>query len=77
MKRQPGKDMVMYGGASIARSLMELGFIDEYRLLANPVILGSGKPLFRENTDRINLKPVDTKTFKSGVVLLRYQPAQE
>lgn len=42
----------------------------------NPVILGKGEPLFKNITDKINLKLVKTKTFKSGIVLLQYQPVK-
>jgi dihydrofolate reductase len=47
MKQQPGKNMVVYGSGSIVSTLMNLGLIDEYRIIVNPVILGNGKPLFK------------------------------
>lgn len=77
LKREEGKDMVIYGSASIVQQLTNLGFIDEYQLLVHPVILGSGKPLFKNITDKVNLKLVSTKTFSSGIVVLSYQPAKE
>src|SRR5438270_2965882 len=55
MKREPGKDMVIYGSASIVQTLTNLGLIDEYQLLVHPVVLGSGKPLFKNIKDRVNL----------------------
>ena len=72
LKAQPGKDLSV-AGAEIASAFMQLGLIDEYRLYVHPVILGGGKPMFRQLTDEINLQLVETRTFGSGVVLLRYQ----
>lgn len=74
LKRQPGKDMVIYGSGSIVSALAQLGLIDDYRLFVNPVILGSGKLLFKGLGNRINLKLLEVRTFSSGVVLLHYQP---
>lgn len=75
MKEQRGRDILIVGSANIVQQLTNLGLIDEYQLLVHPVILGSGKPLFKNSKDRQNLKLVETKSFSSGVVLLRYQPA--
>ena len=74
MKQEPGKDMVIYGSASIVQAFTNLGLIDEYQLLVHPVVLGSGKPLFKNIKDKVNLKLVETKSFNSGVVGLYYQP---
>ena len=74
MKQEPGKDMVIYGSASIVEALTNLGLIDEYQLLVHPIVLGSGKPLFKNIKDRVNLKLAKSETFPSGVVLLQYQP---
>jgi dihydrofolate reductase len=73
LKAQPGKDLEV-GGANIASTFMQLGLIDEYRLFVHPVILGSGTPMFPTSNDTINLRLVETRTFSSGVVYLRYQP---
>lgn len=75
LKQQPGKDMVIYGSASIVQTFTSLGLIDEYWLWVHPVVLGSGKPLFKNTSDRTNLKLLESKTFSSGIVLLRYAPA--
>jgi len=72
LKTEPGKDMSV-GGASIASTLMGLGLIDEYWLYVQPVILGSGRPMFPALSSKINLRLLETRTFNSGVVLLRYQ----
>ncbi len=73
LKQQPGKDMVVWGGASFASSLINQGLVDEYRLLVNPVLLGKGKSLFKDVSEKHQLNLVETKTFKSGIVVLRYR----
>ena len=74
LKQQPGKNMMIFGSGTIVEQLTNLGLIDEYELMVNPVILRKGKPLFKDINDRVNLKLLKTKTFSSGVVLLQYQP---
>jgi dihydrofolate reductase len=74
LKREPGRDMLIYGSASLVQALTNLGLIDEYQLLFHPMILGSGKPLFQGLTRQVKLKLVNTKTHPSGVVVLTYQP---
>ena len=71
LKAQPGRDMSV-GGAGLASAFMQLGLIDEYCLYVYPVILGGGKPMFPQLRDKIDLKLVETRTFGSTVVLLRY-----
>jgi dihydrofolate reductase len=75
MKQQPGKDLVLLGGAGLASTFMNLGLIDEYHLIVNPLVLGGGKPLFRDVKERHKLKLLNTKTFKSGKVVLHYSKA--
>lgn len=77
LKRQPGGDIMVHGSADLVNSLMKHDLIDEYRLMVFPVILGSGKRLFRDETDTSHLQLVDTRAFSSGVVLLSYQPVSE
>jgi Dihydrofolate reductase len=74
LKLQPGKDMVIFGSGSIVSTFTQLGLIDEYRIIVNPVVLGNGNPLFKGIHDKLNLKLLRTKTFSSGNVLLCYQP---
>jgi dihydrofolate reductase len=76
LKREPGRDILIYGSASLVRTLTNLGLIDEYQLLVHPVILGSGKPLFQEIKDPVKLKLVNTRTHPSGVVVLSYHPGE-
>jgi dihydrofolate reductase len=70
LKAQPGENMFV-GGPNLASTFMKLGLIDEYWLYINPIILGSGKPMFPYLGDRINLKLIETHRFGSGVVLLK------
>jgi dihydrofolate reductase len=73
MKQQPGMDMVIFGSGSIVSAFSQLALIDEYRIIVNPVVLGRGKPLFKDIRERINLKLLKTKTFSSnGNVVLYY-----
>ncbi len=72
LKEQPGKDIGV-GGAGLARACMELELIDEWRLFVSPVLLGGGTPYFPTMDERINLELVETKTFGSRVVYLRYR----
>ena len=73
LKKQPGKDMVIFGSGSIVSAFTQLGLIDEYRLIVNPIILGKGKPLFRDLKDKLNLKLLEAKKFRCGNVLLCYE----
>lgn len=77
LKNEPGRDMLIYGSASLVRALTNLGLIDEYQILVHPVILGGGKPLFQDIKDRVRLKLVQTKTHPSGVAVLYYQPRKD
>ncbi len=74
MKQEPGKNVLVAGSASIVQQLTNFGLVDEYHLLVHPVILGNGKPLFKDIRERHNLKLISTEVFKNGVVLLRYEP---
>ena len=74
LKQGSGKDMVIWGSISLAQSLMVEGLIDEYQLVVCPVVLGSGKPLFRGKLDSA-MKLRKTKSFDRGTVLLAYQAA--
>jgi dihydrofolate reductase len=72
MKQQPGKDMVVLGGATLVSSLMNLGLIDELRLMVNPLVLGGGKALFKDVKERHSLNLKRVKSLKSGKVSLTY-----
>jgi dihydrofolate reductase len=72
LKEQPGKDIAV-GGAGLAASLIELGLVDEFRLFVSPVVLGGGTPFFPPLDERVDLELVETQTFGSRVVYLRYR----
>jgi dihydrofolate reductase len=72
LKEQQGGDLAV-GGAGLASTFMKLGLIDEYRLFVSPVVLGAGTPYFPALDERINLELVETRTFASRVVYVRYQ----
>ena len=77
LKAQGDGDLLVYGSADLVDELFRHHLIDEYRLLVYPVILGSGKRLFRDRLDTSYLRLVESRTFGSGVVLLRYVPDAE
>jgi dihydrofolate reductase len=72
LKQQPGQDILVYGSGKLAESLLQLGLVDQLNLLIYPVVLGKGKPFFRAGC-QASLKLLETRSFSSGVVLLRYQ----
>lgn len=74
IKKQSGKDIWLYGGASLIKTFIQLNLIDTYRISVHPISLGNGKPLFEDLKNRIELKLLTTNVFKSGVVQLIYEP---
>ena len=76
LKQQDGKDIWLLGSVQLLQTFMALDLIDEYRFNINPVVLGTGKPLFVEGTRNVLLKLLASKTFASGVVVLRYEPVR-
>ncbi len=74
LKQQPGGNIGIIGSAALVQSMMQADLIDEYHFLVHPVVLGHGKRLFKDGMETTALKLVESKTFNSGVVLLRYQP---
>jgi dihydrofolate reductase len=77
LKQQPGKDLVLFAGADITSTFLQLGLIDEYRIIVNPVILSNGKPFFKDMNDKLSLKLLNTKKFSCGNVILHYQPLRK
>ena len=75
LKQQPGRDILVAGSGKLVHTLMQHDLVDEYRLMVHPVVLGSGKSLFRDGISRKVLRLVGTKTFSSGIVLLSYRLA--
>ena len=74
LKEQPGGELVMYGSADLLAEVMKHNLVDEYRLLLYPLVLGSGKHLFRDRIDTQYLRLTQSRVFSSGVVLLVYEP---
>jgi dihydrofolate reductase len=74
LKRQDGQDIVLYGHGPVGQALVENKLLDELKLWVHPVVVGSGKLLFRESA-RSELKLMETATTKTGVVILTYRPA--
>ena len=75
LKQQSGQDILVAGSGTLVQTLVQHNLIDEYHLLVYPVVLGSGKRLFKD-ASQTTLKLVDTKAFSSGVVLLSYVPGK-
>jgi dihydrofolate reductase len=74
LKQQPEQAILVAGSGALVQTLMHHQLIDEYRLMIHPVMVGAGKRFFRETIDRSALKLVESKVFKSGIVVLHYQP---
>lgn len=77
LKDQPGKDLVIFGSPTLARAFIDLGLIDEYQFTVSPVILGSGMTIFKDIQNKVQLKLLDSRTFKAGVVALHYEVIRE
>ncbi len=69
LKQEPGKDISITGSATLVRSLLRDGVLDELRLLVHPIVVGSGKRLFDASADRVPLKLVESRTFSDGRAL--------
>jgi len=74
LKKENGKNIIAWGGANFASTLIKLGLVDEYRLELNPTILAKGKALFTNQEQRKKLTLIDSKALKSGLIILRYKP---
>jgi dihydrofolate reductase len=75
LRQKPGGDIVVHGSAQLVQTLLENDLVDELRLMVYPVVLGSGKRLFGETSDKKPMRLVDSKTLGDGVTLLTFQPA--
>ncbi len=70
LKHEGGQDLLVFGSCELVYTLTHLDLIDEYRLMVFPIVLGSGKRLFRDGGEKKTLKLVESKTFASGIVVL-------
>lgn len=75
LKQQAGKP-VLVGSPSLIAGLTKLGLIDEYQISVHPTVVGSGLTLFKDITDRVDLKLVNTKAFDCGAITLYYEPTK-
>jgi dihydrofolate reductase len=73
LKQRFDRDVLVFGSAALAHSLLRNGLIDEYRLMVFPVVLGSGKRVFPDEMDVSDLELVDLKTTSTGVAILTYR----
>ena len=73
MKQEPGKN-ILTGGVDVASQLIELGLVDEYHFVVQPIVAGEGRRLLKGISlqEKLQLKLVESKIFKSGCVALRY-----
>lgn len=74
LKKKKGPDLIIFGSANLASSLTAHRLIDEYRIMVNPLVLGAGRPLFPKMQETLPLRLLRTRVFRSGNVLLTYQP---
>ncbi len=74
LKKQEGKDLVLFAGADLATTFINNNLIDEYRIIVNPVSLGKGKPLFKDLKSPLKLQLINTIAFNCGNVILIYKP---
>jgi dihydrofolate reductase len=72
LRDAPGKDLAV-GGAGLASAFIEQGLVDEFGLFVTPVVLGGGTPFFPARRERLELELVETRTFGSRVVYVRYR----
>jgi dihydrofolate reductase len=76
LKKQKGKDVLVFGSGSVVSQLARHGLIDEYRFVVSPVMLGSGRSLLDGSAKKLKLELLGSESFPSGDVLLRYAPAK-
>ena len=76
LRAEPGEGEIAIGGATLAAEVAALGLIDEYRVMVYPVLVGGGISFFPQQERRVDLELVETRTFSSRVVFLRYRVAR-
>jgi dihydrofolate reductase len=77
LKDIPGRDMTILGSGSIITQFAERGMLDSFQIMIDPVVLGSGTPIFQGLKEKLNLKLTSSRVFKSGVILLNYVPVKK
>jgi len=76
MKRQPGRNMIVFGSGSLVSQLTQHGLIDEYQFVVSPILLGSGRPMFSGGSKSSALDLIEVNKYQSGNVMLRYARAK-
>jgi dihydrofolate reductase len=74
LRQQPGGEIIAWGGAGFAQSLSRAGLVDQYVLIAHPVVFGGGLPLFRDLPDTLRLKLLTAQIYDTGVTVHIYEP---
>ena len=77
LRQGPGGDIMVHGSRTLAQTLIEHDLVDELHLMVFPVVLGTGKRLFGDTSDKKPLRLIDAKTVGDGVSILTYEPARE
>jgi dihydrofolate reductase len=77
LKQEHDGDIVVHGSARLVQTLIEHDLVDELRLMVFPVVLGSGKRLFGDTSDKKRLRLTDSKTVGDGVAILIYEPVRD
>lgn len=77
LKRQPGGDIFVFGSADFSATPIRRGLVDEYRFGINPLVLGKGMPFFKPDEGRIDLKLIETRPLKSGLIIVHYEPVRQ
>lgn len=77
LKKEPGNDIMLYGGAGIASSFISENLVDEYHLFINPVVIGKGKTIFNTTKENLKLTLINTTISTIGIVILHYVPEKE
>lgn len=75
LKAQPGADLLLTGGVSLAAALTDLGLVDEYHIAVHPVVLGGGRRLFAEPKQRLHLRTGESRLLDGQVVVTSYKLA--
>ncbi|MNL42594.1 hypothetical protein D3C87_1650580 [compost metagenome] len=73
IKAEPGKDIYVFGSGDFCQTLMRHNLVDEYFLMIHPLILGEGKRLFREGSQKQDLQVVNSRTSESGILMVTYK----
>ena len=76
LRQRPGGDIVVHGSAQLVQTLLEHDLVDELHLMIYPVVLGTGKRLFDETSDKKRLRLTDSKTVGDGITTCIYEPAR-